>query len=93
MKKKITLVLVLCVMTAMLCGCSTSYENAATTTDKDYGGYFSVLKEWHDFRIGNCKILYANDTRVMYFYFDGSYTGGITPLYNADGTLQIWEGE
>lgn len=92
MKKKIILVLVLCIMTAMLCGCSASYENAATPTDKDYGGYFSVLKEWHD-SMGNCKILYADDTHVMYFYFDGSYTGGITPIYNADGTLQIWEGE
>lgn len=93
MKKKIALILVLCVMTTMLYGCSASYENVATPTNKDFGGYFSVLKEWSDPYMGICKILYADDTHVMYFYFDGQYTSGLTPLYNADGTLQIYEGE
>lgn len=91
--KKITLILVLCAMATMLCSCSSSYENATTITNKDFSGYFSVLKEWKDSYMGECKILYANDTCVMYFYFDGSYTGGITPLYNGDGTLQIYEGK
>lgn len=93
MKKKIALILILCLITAILCGCSTSYENASTLTDKDFGDYFSVLKEWYDSYMGDCKILYAEDTHVMYFYFDDNYTSGITPLYNADGTLQIYEGE
>lgn len=93
MKKKISLVFVLCLMVIMLCGCSTSYENAAAPAYKDLGGYFSVLKEWDDSYMGKCKILYADDSHVMYFYFDGNYTSGLTPLYNADGTLQIYEGE
>ena len=92
MKKKIALILILCLMVTMLCSCSTSYENAVTPTKKDFGNYFSVLKEWNDY-MGKCKIIYANDTHVMYFYFDGNYTSGLTPLYNADGTLQIYEGE
>lgn len=92
MKKIIALILILCLMVTMLCSCSTSYENAVTPTKKDFGSYFSVLKEWND-DMGKCKIIYANDTYVMYFYFDGSYTSGLTPLYNADGTLQIYEGE
>ena len=50
------------------------------------------LLTWND-DMGKCKIIYANDTYVMYFYFDGNYTSGLTPLYNADGTLQIYEGE
>lgn len=94
MKKKIYLVFVLCLMAFMLCGCSASYEDATISTyNEDFGGYFSVLKEWRDSYMGNCKILYADDTHVMYFYFDGHYTSGLTPLYNADGTLQIYEGE
>ena len=93
MKKKIYLAIILCLVTAMLYGCSTPYENATTPTDKDFGGYFSILKEWNDFYMGECKILYADDTHVMYFYFDGDYTSGLTPLYNADGTLQIYEGD
>ena len=93
MKKKIILILVFCLIATLLCGCSTSYENVTTPTYKDFGGYFSVLKEWDDHYMGECKILYADDTHVMYFYFDGNYTSGLTPLYNADGTLQIYEGE
>lgn len=92
MKKKIALILTLCLMVIMLCSCSTSYENATIPTKKDFGSYFSVLKEWNDY-MGKCKIIYANDTHVMYFYFDGNYTSGLTPLYNADGTLQIYEEE
>ena len=94
MKKKIALILVLCAITTMLCGCSTSYDEAKTSDTYTFSdGYFTVIKEWHSDNMGECKILYADDTYVMYFYFDGNYTGGVTPLYNADGTLQIWEGE
>ncbi len=36
-------------------------------------------------------IVYDKETKVKY-YIRG-YGGGITPLYNADGTLQLYEGE
>ena len=95
MKKKIALILVLCIMTAMLCGCSSSYEEPCTDPNITFGnGYFTVIKWWDggiDFPTE--YILYANDTRVMYYAFRTSHAGGITPLYNADGTLQIYEGE
>jgi hypothetical protein len=29
----------------------------------------------------------------MYYVYAYGYRSGITPLYNADGTLQVWEGE
>lgn len=38
-------------------------------------------------------IMYANDTKVIYYSSYGDFGGGITPLYNADGTLQIYDGE
>lgn len=94
MKKKICLVFAFCLIAIVLCSCSASYEDATISTYKeDFGGYFSILKEWLDPYMGDCKIIYADDTHVMYFYFDGSYTSGITPLYNADGTLQVYEGD
>lgn len=95
MKKKITLILVLCIVTAMLCSCSsTSYEEAKTSNiDAFSNGYFTVIKEWGDTLYSIEKVVYANDTCVMYYIFSRGYQGGITPLYNADGTLQIWEGE
>ena len=92
MKKKIALILVLCVMATMLCSCSsTSYEEAKTSPVND--GYFTVIKEWGDTLHSTKRIVYANDTGVMYYIFSNGHQGGITPLYNVDGTLQIWEGE
>lgn len=95
MKKKIILIIMLCVLATVLAGCcsSVTYESAAKPAYKDFGGYFNVIQEWHDDNMGACKILYADDTHVMYFYFDGNYTGGLAPLYNADGTVKIYEGE
>lgn len=95
MKKKIALILVLCVAAAMLCGCSSSYEKANTNPNNYLSkGYFTAIKVWDggmDFPTE--YIFYANDTGVMYYVFRGNYSSGITPLYNADGTLQIYEGK
>ncbi len=95
MKKKIALVLVLCIMTAMLCSCSISYEKANTDGFvKLSAGYFTTIKQWGGgFDYPYESIVYANDTGVMYYIFLNGNSGGITPLYNADGTLQIYEGE
>lgn len=95
MKKKIILILILCIAAAMLYGCSSSYEEANANPDNYFSkGYFTVVKSWDggvDYPTEH--IVYANDTKVMYYVFCGNHTGGITPLYNADGTLQIYEGE
>lgn len=95
MKKKVCLVLVLCTIAAMLCGCSSSYEEPNTNLSYCFSkGYFTIIKSW-DGGMNNPSehIVYANDTGVMYYVFLGTHRGGITPLYNADGTLQIYEGE
>lgn len=93
--KKITLILVLCTIATMLCSCSSSYEEAETSnTYAISNGYFTVIKQW-DGGVDWPKesIVYANDTGVMYYIFLKGQRGGITPLYNADGTLQIYEGK
>lgn len=91
MKKQIIMTAVVLVTSLLiLTSCENdnhSYNNA-DKTHKDYGnGYFTTIKEWDD---GWCKIVYANDTGVMYFVYDGCKQYGITPLYNADGTLQVY---
>ena len=96
MKKKIALILVLCTLVTVLCSCSsTSYDEAKVSdTDAFSNGYFTVIKEWDggvNFPLD--RIIYANDTGVMYYVYAYNYYGGITPLYNADGTLQIYKGE
>lgn len=96
MKKKIALILIFCIIATMLCGCSsTSYNEAKTSDTYTFSnGYFTVIKEWDggiNFPLE--QIVYANDTGVMYYVYVYGHCSGITPLYNADGTLQIYEGE
>lgn len=67
----------------LLVGCSAEYENKARKTfyTTVYSGYGYL-------------IVYDNDTKVMYYMSDSSYNrGNLTPLYNADGTLRVWEEE
>ena len=40
---------------------------------------------------GTTKIVYDNDTKVMYLIISENSGRAITPLYNADGTLKIYE--
>ena len=92
--KKFCLVLIIILMATMLCGCSSiPYDEAKTSNTYAFSnGYFTVIKEWGKLHFYE-YIVYAKDTRVMYYVFRASYGSGITPLYNADGTLQIYEGE
>lgn len=79
-------------MIVCLVWCGATYQEATgqeeSNASGDFGdGYFTVITEW-----GSYQIVYANDTKVKYLIFDsGMYRFGITPLYNADGTLQIYE--
>lgn len=91
MKKRLLIVALVVVM-VVLAGCGTTHQEATgqteSNTSDDFGnGYFTAIAEWDSY-----QIVYANDTKVKYLIFDsGMYRFGITPLYNADGTLQIYE--
>lgn len=92
MKRKILAAILICLLSLSCVACSKTYseavsDNGSGTNDFGYG-YFTIIVEW-----GNCgiyKIVYDNDTKVKYLVIDSTYGGGITPLYNADGTLQIY---
>lgn len=94
MKKRLLSLVFAVVMAFCLVGCGTTYQEATGQTESksgdDFGnGYFTVITEWDGY-----KIVYAKDTKVKYLigYRDYPYSQfGITPLYNADGTLQIYE--
>lgn len=100
MKKKIITglsILALALSTTIFSGCANNpYSKEQDLTQSTYkgfaDGYFTTVKEWCGF--GRYKIVYANDTGVMYLICVSGNHFGITPLYNADGTLQIYgEGE
>lgn len=88
MKKIILILLCTCLL---LTGCGTRYEDAEDKSEKAGGGYFTAIKEWDAEDSGVYKIVYANDTRVKYLIYDGYCKAAITALYNADGSLQLYE--
>lgn len=92
MKKRLLSVVFVAVMVVRLVGCGTTYQEAKTTENGEFGnGYFTTISKWGDANYGTYRIVYANDTKVKYFVNASGYRTGITPLYNADGTLQVYE--
>lgn len=93
MKRKILGVILICLLSLSCIACGKTYSEAVSdngSNENDFcDGYFTVITEWGYQEI--YKIVYANDTKVKYFVILTGYNGGITPLYNADGTLQIYE--
>ena len=95
MRKRLLSVVLAVAMVVCLVGCGTTYQEATRQTEGnasgDFGnGYFTEITSWSD-ACNNYIIVYANDTKVKYFTVVTGYEFGITPLYNADGTLQIYE--
>lgn len=62
---------------------SVETENGVTT----YGEFFIVDKEWHDIDF-TYRIVHDKETGVKYMIIASGHRYGITPLYNADGSLQ-----
>lgn len=92
MKKQIIMTAVVLITSLLiLISCSNKIYDKAANVHKDYGnGYFTTIKKWgNDGMI--YRIVYANDTGVEYMIVEGYRRFGITPLYNADGTLQIYK--
>lgn len=91
MKKKLMALFMICLILFSLTGCGKSYQEAIGSREYIIGnGYFTTVKYWGGSARLEYYIVYANDTKVMYFIMGDGYTSGITPLYNADGTLQIY---
>lgn len=95
MKKRIFSFVVITFLLVCLAGRGTTYQQATGQTESntsgDFGnGYFTVITKWSD-ENGKYRIVYAKDTKVKYFIQSSTYSWAITPLYNTDGTLQIYE--
>lgn len=85
-------VLILSIMALILCGCE-NYNSEKIIHEEFAGDYFTTINEWMPEDGYTYGIVYANDTGVKYFICSGGYRFGITPLYNADGSLQIYDGK
>ena len=74
----------------ILVGCGSSYDEAEKSNDDFANGYFTTIKEWGNNNT-HYRLIYANDTKVIYLYISDGYGKAITPIYNADNTLQLYE--
>lgn len=84
-------ILLISMIGLLLSGCGTNYEDAEVKSEPIAGEYFTLIKEWDDINSGSYHLVYANDTKVKYLIWTASYKGSITPLYNADGSLQVYD--
>lgn len=86
MKKRLLIVALAVVMVVCLVGCGSSVESKA---DNDNSMFVCI--ETTDY----WKIVYHKETKVMYAVNKNTWNnagcGVFSPLYNADGTLQIYE--
>ena len=60
-------------------------------TDKRNNEYFNLVVIYKD--SSSTEIAYDKNTGVMYYIKSNFYAYGITPIYNADGSLKLYEGE
>lgn len=92
MKRMKYIVLLLCLV-CVLTACGTTYQEATgesyTASDDLCNGYFTIVTEWSD-ASSTYYIVYANDTKVKYLISSSGYKFGISPLYNSDGSLQVY---
>lgn len=88
MKKKLLTFVVSCLILLSLSGC----QQTTTNTDQHETMFdqFVVIEKREDFYYGTFYVTYDKDTMVEYYIIISGHRGGISPVYNADGTLKIY---
>lgn len=98
MKKKITdflaktcvLALVIVFFVIALTGCEK--DDIKPKSSNIGNKYIDLVTIYKD--DSNCtEVLYDKNTNVMYFVKWDSCRFGITPIYNSDGTVKLYEGQ
>ena len=86
MKKKILLIGLILSMLFCMSGCTNviNIDKALESPNTKMIDFEVVDKNFYS------AILVDKNTKVMY-YWNMSSTGGFTPIYNADGTLKLYE--
>lgn len=52
---------------------------------------FIIVDSVHDFNFGYLYTVYDKDTKVMYYICYDGEGKGISPIYEADGTVKIYQ--
>lgn len=88
MKKKIAAIALGLSMCVGMTGCGSG--DITPTNNKLGNKYFDLVNIYES---GYTNVAYDKNTNVMYFIEQSGYSFGITPIYNSDGTLKLYEGE
>lgn len=90
MKKKILAVALGLTLCFGMTGCTKGdIESENSALANKYIDLVTIYKD-DDY---NTEILYDKNTKVMYFVKWSNYQFGITPIYNSDGTVKLYDGE
>nr|DAQ21727.1 MAG TPA: protein of unknown function (DUF4969) [Caudoviricetes sp.] len=90
MKKKILVVVLGLTLCFGMAGCTKG--DIEPESSKFANKYIDLVTIYKDDNY-NTEVLYDKNTKVMYFVERTGYQFGITPIYNSDGTVKLYDGE
>ena len=85
--KKIALIMALGLITLTGCYSGHDVEPTQSSAANKYIDLVVIYKNLSQ----KTEVMYDKNTGVMYFHRDGRYDSFMTPIYNADGTLKLYE--
>ena len=88
MKKKILAVVLGLTLCLGMTGCTKG--DIKPESSRFANKYIDLVTIYRDDNC-NTEVLYDKNTKVMYFV--NGYQFGITPIYNSDGTVKLYDGE
>ena len=91
MKKKILAVVLGLTLCLGMTGCSTKgdIEPKSSILGNKYIDLVTIYRD----NDNNTEVAYDKNTKVMYFFKQNVYQFGITPIYNSDGTVKLYDEE
>lgn len=90
MKKKVLAVGLALTMCFGLTGCK---RGDIEPKSSDFGNKYIDLVTIYKDDYNSTEVLYDKNTKVMYFVKYCGNQFGITPIYNSDGTVKLYDGE
>ena len=91
-KRKMLAMIIALTLSFSLCACEQEYE-VEESPKVPFEKFVVLEKGYVENSYMDQFIMYDPDTLVMYTYFEGYDGGGLTVMYNADGTLRTYSPE
>lgn len=66
-------------------------KKAKDSSDKEFYGRFVAVEEYSN-AVDGLFIVYDKETKVMYYFIREYQQMSLSPMYNSDGTIKLWQG-